>query len=319
MPENRLWLPEGSRPLRTYSIAEIRAAAGTGGILEGVVERCDVSHALHLDLGGVRGRIPREEAVAPWISGAGREISTLSLVGRPVCAAVLSVEADAKGTVTAVLSRRAVQERAMAWMEAELVPGAVLTCRVLRMERFGAFLDIGCGVVALLPLDRICVSRIAHPRERFREGQRILAAVLSIDRERHRITMTHRELLGTWMEEASRFAPGETVRGIVRGVEPYGCFIELTPNLSGLSEPRDDLSPGDAVSALIKSVRPERTKIKLQPICRLPPPEGPDPLRYQITDGVLDRWTWSPPGCTRPVVETVFRPEAPDPGERAGD
>ena len=95
------------------------------------------------------------------------------------------------------------------------------------------------------------------------------------------------------------------MRGIVRSVQPYGCFVELTPNLSGLSDVREDLEPGDAVSVFIRSIRPERMKVKLQVIERLPPLPEPEPLTYQITDGTLERWVFSPPGCEK-TVETVF-------------
>ena len=118
--------------------------------------------------------------------------------------------------------------------------------------------------------------------------------------------MTHRELLGTWMENASWFRPGETVPGVVRSVQPYGSFIELTPNLSGLADTREDLTTGDRVSVFIKSIRPERMKIKLQVIEKLPPDSTLPDLKYQITDGVLDRWVYSPPNYEKAPVETVF-------------
>ena len=186
-----------------------------------------------------------------------------------------------------------------------LEPGAVLTGRVTRLDYFGAFVDVGCGIVAMLPIEHISVSRIAHPKERFHTGQKILAVVRAIDREARRITLTHRELLGTWMENASRFRPGETVRGVVRTVKDYGSFIELTPNLSGLADAKERLTPGDGVSVYIKSIRPERMKIKLQVIEKLPP-APPEPLRYQVTDGKLDHWVYSPPGYEKAPVETVF-------------
>ena len=47
-------------------------------------------------------------------------------------------------------------------------------------------------------------------------------------------------------------------------------------------------------------------KIKLQVIEKLPPLAEPEPLRYQITDGVLDRWVYSPANCERPPVVTEF-------------
>ena len=311
MPENRLFPPEGLRPPSACSLPDLREAMENGTILEAPVCRCSPEHTLLLSLGSGEGRMPRQEVVAPWISGSERDIAVLSRVGKQTCFTVKSISADAKGAPVVLLSRRAAQETAMDWFLTHLRPGSVLACRVVRLETFGAFLDIGCGIVAMLPIERISVSRIAHPRDRFYEGQRILAAVQSIDPVRRRFTMTHRELLGTWLENASRFAPGETVRGIVRSVQDYGTFIELTPNLSGLADSREGLRPGDAVSVYIKSIRPERMKVKLQIIEKLPPPSGAEALRYQITDGVLERWVYSPPGCEKAAVETDFTASAP--------
>lgn len=310
MPENKLYPPEGLRPPSPLTLPDLREALERGDILEAPVQRCGVDHTLYLNLGGVQGRIAREEAVAPWISGAERDIAVLSRVGKPTCFTVAAMEADAKGAPLARLSRRAAQEKAMDYFLAHLEPGSVLTGRVTRLESFGAFVDIGCGIVAMLPIEHISVSRIAHPKDRFRPGQKILTAVWSIDRTAKRVTLTHRELLGTWMENASRFRPGETVRGVVRTVKDYGSFIELAPNLSGLADAKERLAPGDGVSVYIKSIRPERMKIKLQVIEKLPP-APPEPIRYQVTDGKLERWTYSPPDYEKEPVETVFTAPSP--------
>ena len=311
MPENKLYPPEGLRPPAAFTLQSLREALEAETVLESVVQRCDSRHDLHLSLGGIPARIPRAEVLSPWISGAERDIAILSRVGKPACFQVTDIRADEKGAPTALLSRRAVQERALDYFLEHLGPGSVVSAVVTHLESFGAFLDIGCGVVAMLPIEYISVSRISHPRDRFRPGQKILTAVRSVDRERRRFTMTHKELLGTWMENASWFSTGETVRGVVRSVKSYGTFIELAPNLSGLADAREDLRPGDGVSVYIKSIRPERMKIKLQVIEKLPPREAPEPLRYQITDGVLDRWVYSPAGYEKPAVETVFTAAGP--------
>ena len=311
MPENKLYPPEGLRPPASFTLQGLREALEQGTVLESIVQRCDLHHDLHLSLGGVPARIPRAEVLSPWLSGAERDISILSRVGKPVCFSVTDIRADEKGAPMALLSRRAVQERALDHFLEHLGPGSVVTAVVTHLESFGAFLDIGCGIVAMLPIEYISVSRISHPKDRFRPGQKILAAVRSVDREKRRFTMTHRELLGTWMENASWFRPGETVRGIVRSVKSYGTFIELAPNLSGLADARADLQPGDGVSVYIKSIRPERMKIKLHVIEKLPLPGEPEPLRYQITDGVLDRWVYSPAGYEKEPVETVFTAAGP--------
>ena len=69
-----------------------------------------------------------------------------------------SLSADAKGAPTALLSRRKVQEQAMEEMRRSLKPGAVVVGKVVRMEPFGAFVDIGRGIVALLPTEYISTS-----------------------------------------------------------------------------------------------------------------------------------------------------------------
>lgn len=311
MPENRMFLPEGLRPPGSFSLSSLRDAMESGAVLEAPVLRCGSDHTLHIPLGAVAGRMAREEVLSPWISGSEREISVLSRVGKVTCFIVKALTADEKGAPVALLSRREVQDRALDFFLENLLPGAVLTCRVTHLASFGAFLDIGCGVVAMLPIERISISRIRHPGERFRVGQKILAAVLNIDRERRRFTMTHRELLGTWLENASWFQPGETVPGIVRSVQPYGSFIELAPNLSGLADAREGLAPGERVSVYVKSIRPERMKVKLQLIEKLPPDAALPPFKYQVTDGRLDRWVYSPPNYEKEPVETDFTALSP--------
>ena len=306
MPENRAYPPEGLTPAGSYTLAELRSAAESRTVLEGTVQRCDADLNLYLQLGSVSARIPKEEVTAPWISGADRDIAVLSRVGKAVCFTVDAVTTDAKGAPHAVLSRRKAQEAAMEEMLRELKPGSVVAGRVVRTEPFGAFVDIGRGIVALLPTEYISAARIRHPNQRFRVGQKILAAVKNFDRNAKRITLTHKELLGTWLENASRFSVGDTVRGTVRGVMDYGCFVELAPNLSGLTDRRDDLHEGDAVSVTLRSIRPERMKIKLQVIEVLPETAEPKPPVYQITDGVLDRWVSSPANYEGTPVITDF-------------
>ena len=311
MPENRLFPPEGWRKSMPPTLPQLRQAILTGEILQGSVLRCDSAYTLTVSLGSLRGTICREDAIAPWVSGAERNISVLSKVGKEINFTVKEIETDARGEPVAILSRRNAQETAMEYFLNHLKPGMILACRVTHLAPFGAFLDIGCGIIAMLPIELTCVSRLSHPADRFQKGQKILAAVKTFDRTSRRITMTHRELLGTWLENASTFAVGETVQGIVRSVQEYGSFIELTPNLCGLAENRIDLTPGDRVSVYIKTIRPEGMKIKLQVIEKLPALKEPPELHYQITDGILEHWVYSPPNYEKEPVQTIFTASYP--------
>ena len=314
---NTLYLPEGIRPRGPYTMDELRQAMADETILEAPALRCDPHHDLFVDLEGIQGRIPRSEAVLEDISGASREIAVLSRVGKPVCFVVTALSAGPDGRPMALLSRRRAQALAMKYLMNTLRPGMITEGCITHMEPFGAFVDIGCGIVTMLPLEAIAVSRVPHPACRFRQGQRIKLVITAIDWKKRRFSVSHKELLGTWMENASYFSSGETVRGIVRGIRDYGIFVELLPNLVGLADPREDIRDGAYVSVYIKSLQSEGMKVKLQILENLEP--FTMPIHYQITGGTLRRWRYSPPDYRKAPVETVFREADPFPDAVGGD
>ena len=56
--------------------------------------------------------------------------------------------------------------------------GDVINAKVTHLEPFGAFVDIGCGIIGLLSIENISVSRISHPKDRFYVGQNIKVCLL---------------------------------------------------------------------------------------------------------------------------------------------
>lgn len=288
------YLPEGAGPLfpENQPISVLREAMDSQTVLEGMAIRCDGKRDLTVRFGGYEGTIPRQDAVHPAVSGADRDIAVLSRVGKPTCFTVTGIGVDGGGRPRLTLSRRAAQEQAIAWLLEHSEVGSVLPARVTHLEKFGAFVDLGCGFTSLVPLENISVSRIPHPAARFRVGQDVLVTVTDVDPAACRFYLSHKELLGTWLENAAAFSPGDAVPGVVRGVRDYGVFIELAPNLSGLADWREDLTPGDAVSVYIKSIRPECRKIKLQVIQNLGHAPEPGEPNYFITDGVVRDWRY---------------------------
>ncbi len=282
------YMPEGLITA-VPSPESLRRGAGTGEIFQAMCVKCDEFHNLHLDLGSVRGIIPREETALGISEGKVREIAILSRVGKPVCFQVLAFNHQG----TAILSRRAAQSEARSYFLSALRPGDVIPAVVQNAADFGVFCDIGCGYVALMPIDRCRVSRLQSTAQCYTPGQKIYAAVLDADDSAGQIRLTGRELLGTWEENAANLRAGQTVTGVVRSIMHYGVFVELTPNLSGLSEPVEDLHLGQNVSVYIRSILPERHKIKLNILEKLPPISPPAP-EYRITGGHIDRWEYYP-------------------------
>ena len=272
-----------------------------GEILESIALMCDAEHNLVVNLGCMKGIIPREEGAIGIGSGKTRDIALISRVGKPVSFMVTDLKFDEDGNPYGVLSRRKAQLKCIEQYISALSVGDVINAKVTHLESFGAFCDIGCGIIALLPIDAISVSRIAHPKDRFLPGDDIRVIIKSIADD-GRITLSCKELLGTWEENAAKFKTGQTVSGIVRSVEDYGIFVELTPNLAGLAESKAGVQVGQTASVYIKSIIPEKMKIKLIVIDSFFDSSFPQPVQYTYEKEHIDYWQYSPDSSPRRII-----------------
>lgn len=304
------FLPEGSllgtseNNYYLKNLVTLEEARQQKKILEGRAVVCDSQHNLIVELGFTRGLIPRCEGALGIDDGSTRDIAIISKVNKAICFTVTRLQALPDGTIQPILSRRDAQASCRSQYLSHLLPGDIIPGRVTHLENFGAFVDIGCGLPSLIPIDQISVSRIAHPRDRFTVGDYIHGIVKATDPD-GRICLSHKELLGSWEENAGLFLPGETVAGIVRSVEEYGVFVELTPNLAGLAEPFGQVEIGQHASVYIKSIIPEKMKVKLVLVDAFDADYHTPPLRYFHTEGHLPQWVYSPPD-NRKVIETIF-------------
>ncbi len=304
------YLPEGCRtgqPENTAalsSLASLETALQQGTILEARAMVCDFAHNLIVDLGHTKGIIPHAEGAVGINEGTTRDIAIISRVNKPVCFKVIDFLCEG-GQVRPVLSRRAAQQECLDHYIASLVPGQVIPARVTHLEPFGCFVDVGCGLPSLIPIDAISISRISHPADRFSIGQDIKAVVRGVDSSL-RISLSHKELLGTWEQNAALFCPGETVAGVVRSTMEYGVFVELTPNLAGLAEPCAGIQVGQQASVYIKSLIPEKMKVKLIIVDAFDAQYSPQPPQYYIETGIIERWQYSPDNADR-LIESLFQ------------
>lgn len=297
------FFPEGVRirtPENQKAIAGINALEKSM-LSEKIVEArallCDEQLNLQFDLGGVRGILPPQEAGLTPDGTPCRDIAVISRVGKAVCFVIQRLERRQEETV-AILSRKRAQQRCLSEYLDHLQDKDVIRARVTHFEPFGCFCDIGCGIVSLLSIDCISVSRISHPRDRFSPGEYIYAVVKGRDEvsfgTRGRISLSHKELLGTWQENAREFSVGQTVTGIVRSVEDYGIFVELAPNLAGLAEKKEGVEVGQTVAVYIKNIIEQKRKVKLVLVDTCPGERLRLPTRYYITQGNVADWVYAP-------------------------
>ena len=288
-----------------FSLTKLTEAMERKIILQSTAQLYDTEKNLHFTIGGYSGLMPHRECADGVANGSVRDIAIITRVGRPTCFVITSMGPGP----SFILSRAAAQQRCRREYLDLLQPGDIIRCTATHIESFGVFCDVGCGISALLPIDCLSVSRIASPADRVQVGQQLTCVVRQRD-DRGRLVLSMKELLGSWQQNADLFRVGMTVMGIVRSVEDYGVFIELTPNLAGLAEYTDALSPGDPVSVYIKNILPQKMKIKLVVLSKLSERPAWVPPRLFISEGHLDEWVYSCPGAKR-KISTLFSGQSP--------
>ena len=316
---NNHFMPEGALLYTQENLSYISSLSGLeramreNKTLEARVTMCDNDLNLHVDLCGIEGIIPKNECILSHNGEVVKDIAIITRVGKPVCFKIISIESYGD-TYRAILSRKQAQAECKNYYLSSLVSGDIIDATVTHLDNFGAFVDIGAGIVSLLSIDCISISRISHPSDRLFVGQKIKVIIKSNDTENGRIYVSLKELLGTWEENANAFSVGQTISGIVRSIENYGIFVELAPNLAGLAELREDrrifkeVDIGDTVSVYIKSIIPEKMKIKLVLIDVGNDTPIQKPIQYFVDTNKInhiDKWRYSPEHCNK-TVETVF-------------
>lgn len=262
---NQKFVPEGWNEVnKAFSLNELNMASVNGNIFEAKVTKCDNNYNLYLDLGNnITGIIPREEIEAVNIDEAG--------FPKPnICTSKINkfVQFKVKDTSkkdAIILSRKAVGREAISWMQNDLKEGMTVCGIVKNIRPYGAFVEIGGGIVGLLHIEDISVARIKTPFERLKIGQKINVVIKSINRETNRVILSYKEMYGTWEENIADFTEGMTVKGIARETEKSknGIFVELKPNLIGMAEYKENIQYGQDIDVYIKKIIPEKKKVKL--------------------------------------------------------
>ena len=152
------------------------------------------------------------------------------------------------------------------WTFKDLEVGKKVYGTVINIKPYGAFVRIGEGTVGLLHIEDISVARMKSPEERLKIGQEIPVIIKSIDKKDSKFSLSYKELLGSWQDNIKDIRVGQEVQGIIRETAKgnKGIFIELKPNLVGMSEYKPNYNFGDKVNVVVKKIIPEKHKVKLK-------------------------------------------------------
>lgn len=257
-------MPEGwNNEVSKINFENLQQFKENGTVLQGLVKKCDDEYNLYIGLeNGITGIIPRTEVEGINVDefGAPKVNLCTGKVNKFVQFKVKDV-LDNK----VILSRKQVQEEAVNWVKNDLQVGEKVVGIVKSIKPYGAFVEIGGGVVGIVHIEDLSVARIKSPYERLKIGQKIEIVIKSIDKETGKVVLSYKELFGTWEENVKNFVTGTKTKGIVRETEKNknGIFIELAPNLVGMAEYEEGVKYGEIVDIYIKKIDKERKKVKL--------------------------------------------------------
>jgi 4-hydroxy-3-methylbut-2-enyl diphosphate reductase len=231
-----------------------------------VVDR--VKGGLVVDV-GVRGFVPATHV------GSGKLRNIEKFVGQPLQLKVIEIDRDRKKVVLS--NREAEEERRKSAKEEifnRVKPGDRLSGTVRRLTDYGAFVDLG-GVDGLLHISEMSWARINHPKEMFKEGQKIEVMVLRLDPGNSKISLGHRQVLpDPWNLIKENYKIGQNLKIIIGRIVQSGAFIKLPEGAEAfmpvsemsfrrIKRPQDVVEENQEVEAQIIDLRPDERRMVL--------------------------------------------------------
>lgn len=153
--------------------------------------------------------------------------------------------------------------------------GQVIYGFVKSITDYGAFIDLG-GADGFLYVNDITWGRITHPKEYLKPGDEVKVKVMTVDHEKHKVSVSIKDLKGDpWAHIGEKYPVGSRVKGKAVGVVEYGVFVELEPGLEGLlhvsemswdkklRNPSRLVSKGDILELQVLDLDTEKKRISL--------------------------------------------------------
>ena len=179
-----------------------------------------------------------------------------------------------------VLSRRVLleeerSEEAKA-VYATLLEGAIMQGHVASIADFGAFVDLGAGVLGLVHISELSHVRVERVSEAVKLGDPVTVKILKIDGVKHRISLSIRQAQADpWLEVARAFEVGKVYPGNVSRLTDFGVFVRMADGVEALAPARDlpptegewhkGFEPDQDRRWLVLAVEPDRHRLTVIP------------------------------------------------------
>lgn len=172
-----------------------------------------------------------------------------------------------------IVSEKAVGEEELRAKIGKLKLNEIVDGEVTGIVDFGIFIKFGAGLEGLVHISELAWSRIDHPKDLYKVGDKIKAQVITIDKDRISLSIKRLEK-DPWMESIKKYEVGQSVKGKITKIMPFGAFVELDPDIYGLvhsvelsndevKDPSEVVSIGDEKEFKIISIEPNEHRLGL--------------------------------------------------------
>jgi small subunit ribosomal protein S1 len=260
---SRRWILQEEKKKKSEEVlAKLEAGAHVKGMVTSLKD-----YGAFVDLGGVEGLVHVSEISHGHISKAADALKP----GQEVEAVVLKIEPGKDGGKKISLSIKQLSSDPWETAKESIKEGAKVKGKVLRIQPFGAFVEILPGVDGLIHVSNMSDTRVQNPRDVVKEGDEVEATVVSVDWDKKRIGLS---LVKSAKELASDLAVGAVLEGTIDRIESFGLFVKLPSGARGLvpaaetgtqrgADLKKEFRPGAKVKVSVLEVDQKSGKIRL--------------------------------------------------------
>ena len=218
---------------------------------------------------GVRAFIPASQLSVAFVEDLSE------FVGQTLSVKIIELNHEKKNVV---LSHKEIEQAQRKESQKKLwetvLPGDVMKGEVKRLEKFGAFIDIG-GLDGLAHVSQLSWKRVKHPSEVVSIGDQVDVEILEMNKEKNRISLKVLNVQDNPWDNISAFHNvNDVVAGTVVRVADFGAFVQLESGVEGLvhiseiseehiKHPKDVLQAGQAVEVRILDIKPSDNRMSL--------------------------------------------------------
>ena len=260
----RILLEEQRKQLREGTLEQMEE----GNLIEGIVKNI-TEYGVFIDLGGMDGLLHITDM--SW--GRVNHPSEMFAIGDMVKVMVLKYDKE-KERVS--LGLKQITPDPWVEVEAKFPVDTRITGKVVSITNYGVFVELEKGIEGLVHISEMSWSRhVKHPSKMVALNDEVEAVVLTLDKERKRISLGMKQIeANPWEGIDAKYPIGTEVEGTVRNLTDFGAFIELEDGVDGLihisdlswkkiKHPSEILRKKDLLKAVVLSIDKDTCRISL--------------------------------------------------------